>query len=198
MLRTPHHRLPRRARRPRREGRQLRRPSRRRRSGRAGAPLQRRRHRRAGRPRRDRDARRSRRALATRSATSRASCSSRLRSAAASDPDDDAAAVVDAGADKVSINSAALADPSLITRLARRYGSQAVVVAIDAKRATAGLRGVQPQRHVAPSARRRRWAREAESPRRRRDPADVDRPRRHRAGFDCELTAAVARRSRFR
>src|SRR5438046_7487636 len=47
----------------------------------------------------------------------------------------DAAAAVEAGADKVSLNTAALADPSLITRLAGRYGSQAVVVAIDAKRA---------------------------------------------------------------
>src|SRR6187399_713215 len=40
--------------------------------------------------------------------------------------EDDAAAAVDAGADKVSINSAAVANPSLITSLARRYGSQAV------------------------------------------------------------------------
>src|SRR5213079_1031112 len=47
---------------------------------------------------------------------------------------EDAAAAVEAGADKVSLNSAALADPSLITTLAQRYGSQAVVVAIDAKR----------------------------------------------------------------
>ena len=47
---------------------------------------------------------------------------------------DDAAAVFEAGADKVAINSAALADPALITRIAERYGSQAVVVAIDAKR----------------------------------------------------------------
>jgi imidazole glycerol-phosphate synthase subunit HisF len=46
----------------------------------------------------------------------------------------DAAAMFDAGADKVSINSAALEEPSIITRLAGRYGSQAVVVAIDAKR----------------------------------------------------------------
>ena len=46
--------------------------------------------------------------------------------------EDDAAAAIDAGADKVSLNSAALADPSLITRLAARYGSQAVVVAIVA------------------------------------------------------------------
>src|SRR6185503_14772758 len=46
----------------------------------------------------------------------------------------DAVAAVEAGADKVSLNSAALADPSIITTLAQRYGSQAVVVAIDAKR----------------------------------------------------------------
>src|SRR6059058_3815693 len=43
--------------------------------------------------------------------------------------DDDAAAAIEAGADKVSLNTAALADPDLITRLAGRYGSQAVVVA---------------------------------------------------------------------
>src|SRR3984885_7449661 len=47
---------------------------------------------------------------------------------------EDAAAVFSAGADKISINSAALADPTLITRIAARFGSQAVVVAIDAKR----------------------------------------------------------------
>ena len=46
----------------------------------------------------------------------------------------DAAAALDAGADKVGVNSAALADPRLLTRLSARYGSQAVVVAIDAKR----------------------------------------------------------------
>src|SRR5450759_2842827 len=45
----------------------------------------------------------------------------------------DAAAAVEAGADKVSLNTAVLADPSLITTLAERYGSQAVVVAIDSK-----------------------------------------------------------------
>src|SRR6476619_8537983 len=48
--------------------------------------------------------------------------------------EDDAAAAVDAGADKVSLNTAALRQPDLITTLARRYGSQAVIVAIDAKR----------------------------------------------------------------
>jgi cyclase len=43
----------------------------------------------------------------------------------------DAARLIEAGADRVSINSAALADPSLITAIARQFGSQAVVVAID-------------------------------------------------------------------
>jgi imidazole glycerol-phosphate synthase subunit HisF len=46
----------------------------------------------------------------------------------------DAQAVLDAGADKVSVNSAALARPELITELADVFGSQSVVVAIDAKR----------------------------------------------------------------
>src|SRR5438105_936288 len=45
----------------------------------------------------------------------------------------DAAAAVEAGADKVSLNTAALSNPSLITTLAERYGSQAVLVAIDAR-----------------------------------------------------------------
>ena len=46
----------------------------------------------------------------------------------------DAQAVLDAGADKVSVNSAALARPELIGELAARFGAQCVVVAIDAKR----------------------------------------------------------------
>lgn len=46
---------------------------------------------------------------------------------------DDASRLLDAGADKISINSAAIADPSLVDRLASRYGSQFVVVAVDAK-----------------------------------------------------------------
>ena len=48
--------------------------------------------------------------------------------------EDDAAAAVEAGADKVSLNTAALRQPDLITTLASRYGSQAVIVAIDARR----------------------------------------------------------------
>src|SRR5436189_5524426 len=52
--------------------------------------------------------------------------------------EDDAAAAVDAGADKISLNTAPLSNPSLITTLANRYGSQAVIVAIDAKHDAGG------------------------------------------------------------
>lgn len=46
---------------------------------------------------------------------------------------DDARAVIRAGADKITVNTAAVARPDLISELAREFGSQAVVVAIDAK-----------------------------------------------------------------
>ena len=110
----------------------------------------------------------------------------------------DAAAVVDAGADKVSLNSAALADPDLISRLAVRYGSQAVVVAIDAKRGptAAGPDGFAVYARSGTSAAGRdavEWAREAAS----RGAGEIlltsmDRDGT-RSGFDCELTAAVSR-----
>jgi len=51
---------------------------------------------------------------------------------------DDASRLLDAGADKISINSAAIARPELISEIASRYGSQFVVVAIDAKLAPDG------------------------------------------------------------
>jgi imidazole glycerol-phosphate synthase subunit HisF len=51
---------------------------------------------------------------------------------------EDAQAVLDAGADKISVNSAALARPDLIGELAEVFGSQCVVVAIDAKRTDGG------------------------------------------------------------
>src|SRR6201984_2309219 len=75
----------------------------------------------------------------------------------------DAAAAVEAGADKVSLNTAALSNPSLITTLANRYGSQAVIVAIDAKREH-GRFGVYA-RSGQTSANRDavEWAREADS-----------------------------------
>ncbi len=52
--------------------------------------------------------------------------------------EEDAAALLLAGADKVSVNSAAVAEPGLLARLAERFGSQCVVLAIDARRT--GLR----------------------------------------------------------
>jgi len=46
---------------------------------------------------------------------------------------EDAKLLIQAGADKVSVNSAAVANPDLLTQLAEEFGSQAVVLAIDAK-----------------------------------------------------------------
>jgi cyclase len=64
---------------------------------------------------------------------------------------DDAQAVLDAGADKVSVNSAALARPELLTELAEIFGSQCVVIAIDAKRV--GARDEVPGRAGKPAGR---------------------------------------------
>ena len=52
---------------------------------------------------------------------------------------EDAQAVLDAGADKVSVNSAAVARPELLSELAQVFGAQCVVLAIDAKRREAGF-----------------------------------------------------------
>lgn len=106
--------------------------------------------------------------------------------------DADAAAAVEAGADKVCLNTAALSHPDLITTLAKRYGSQAIVVAIDAKWQD-GRFAVYGHSGQADSAREAvEWAREAES----RGAGEIlltsiDRDGT-RAGFDCELTAAVS------
>jgi cyclase len=106
---------------------------------------------------------------------------------------DDAKAVIDAGADKVSLNSAALTNPELITELARIYGSQAVIVAIDAKGGTDGFE-VYARSGTARAPREAvAWAREAAD----RGAGEIlltsiDRDGT-RSGFDCELTAAVSR-----
>lgn len=104
----------------------------------------------------------------------------------------DAAAAIDAGADKVSINSAALSDPALVTRLAERYGSQAVVVAIDAKRNRDRFEVFARSGKVAANRDAVEWAVEAEA----RGAGEIlltsiDRDGT-RAGFDCQLTAAVS------
>jgi imidazole glycerol-phosphate synthase subunit HisF len=107
---------------------------------------------------------------------------------------EDAAAVFSAGADKVSVNSAALADRNLITRIALRFGSQAVVVAIDAKRqSNAAHWEAFSQGARVPSGRDAvEWAREAaECGAGEILLTSVDRDGTG-TGFDCELTRAVA------
>jgi cyclase len=101
---------------------------------------------------------------------------------------DDGERLLQAGADKVGVNSAALARPELITELAERLGSQAVVVAIDAQ-------GGRVRSHAGTLSAGRdatAWAREAEQ----RGAGeilltsiDADGTRE---GYDLELTAAVA------
>jgi len=105
---------------------------------------------------------------------------------------EDATAVLEAGADKVSVNSAALARPALIEELAARLGSQAVVVAIDTE-------GGRVRSHAATRDAERdtvAWARECEA----RGAGEllvtsIDRDGT-RAGYDletlAELRAAVA------
>jgi cyclase len=105
---------------------------------------------------------------------------------------DDARDVIEAGADKISINSAALRDPALITAIARIFGSQAVVVAIDARRRDDRYEVMSRGGTTAETPDAVTWARRA---------ADagageilltsIDRDGT-RSGFDCELTAAVS------
>ncbi len=106
--------------------------------------------------------------------------------------EEDADAAVEAGADKVSLNTAALKNPDLITTLAKRYGSQAVIVAIDAKRRDDRF-AVYVRSGTSDAARDAvEWAREAEAC----GAGEIlltsmDRDGT-RAGFDCEMTAAVS------
>src|SRR5579884_3535042 len=105
----------------------------------------------------------------------------------------DAQAVLDAGADKVSVNSAALARPELIDELAAQFGVQCVVVAIDAKRGEAGSWEAYVAGGRRPTGRDAiAWAREAAA----RGAGEIlltsmDRDGSN-AGYDLELTAAVA------
>ena len=105
----------------------------------------------------------------------------------------DAAAAIEAGADKISLNTAALRTPELLTRVARRYGSQAVVVAIDAKREGNGYAVYARSGQAVTSRDAVEWAHEAAD----RGAGEVlltsiDRDGT-RSGFDCEMTAAVSR-----
>ena len=108
---------------------------------------------------------------------------------------EDMVRMISAGADKVSLNSAAVKDPGLITVAARAFGSQAVLVAIDAKRVGRGDRwevyvagGRKPTGIDAVQ-----WAEEAA----RRGAGEIlltsmDRDGT-KEGFDLALTRAVAR-----
>jgi imidazole glycerol phosphate synthase glutamine amidotransferase subunit len=73
---------------------------------------------------------------------------------------ENAGALLDAGADKVGVNTAAVADPSLITRLADRFGAQCVVLAIDAARHEAGWQVRVRSGGVATQLDAVEWARE--------------------------------------
>jgi cyclase len=106
--------------------------------------------------------------------------------------EEDAAAALDAGADKVALNSAALDNPTLLTRLAVRYGSQAVVAAIDAKRLDHRYEVFSRSGTTATGRDAIEWAREAAD----RGAGEIlltsiDRDGT-RSGFDCALTGAVS------
>jgi imidazole glycerol-phosphate synthase subunit HisF len=106
--------------------------------------------------------------------------------------EDDAAAAIEAGADKVSLNTAAIANPELIATLAKRYGSQAVIVAIDAKREGDRFAVFARSGQSGTSRDAVEWAREATD----RGAGEIlltsiDRDGT-KSGFDCEMTAAVS------
>jgi imidazole glycerol-phosphate synthase subunit HisF len=100
----------------------------------------------------------------------------------------DADALLSAGADKISVNSAALATPSLITQLAEKLGSQAVVVAIDTEEGR-----VRTRAGTTETARGTvEWAKEAEE----RGAGEIlltsiDSDGTQE-GYDLEITRAVA------
>lgn len=107
--------------------------------------------------------------------------------------EDDVREVLAAGADKVSINSAAVRDPELIERCAGRFGSQCIVVAIDAKRRGDGtgwevyLNGGRLETGIEAVA----WAREvAERGAGELLVTSMDRDGT-KDGFDTELLAAI-------
>jgi cyclase len=107
----------------------------------------------------------------------------------------DAQAVLDAGADKTSVNSAAIQRPELIDELARTFGAQCVVLAIDAKARTDGGWEAYLAGGRTPTGRDAvAWAQEAAE----RGAGEIlltsmDRDGTN-AGYDLELTAAVAER----
>jgi len=105
---------------------------------------------------------------------------------------EDAAEVFDAGADKIAINSAAVRDPALIGKIAGRFGSQAVVVAIDARKVEGSFEVFVAGGRVATGRDAIQWAREAAAC----GAGEIlltsmDRDGTQ-SGFDCGLVRAVA------
>lgn len=106
---------------------------------------------------------------------------------------DDAARLLDAGADKISINSAAVHNPALIDAIATRYGSQFVVVAIDARRGDDGVWRATTHGGTRPTDRELfAWASEAEQ----RGAGEIlFTSMNHdgtRAGYPCDTFARLA------
>lgn len=104
----------------------------------------------------------------------------------------DAEAVFEAGADKIAINSAAVRDSALIGRIAARFGSQAVVVAIDARRVNGGFEVFVAGGRIATGRDAIAWAREAGACGAGEillTSMDCDGTQ---SGFDCELVRGVA------
>lgn len=104
-----------------------------------------------------------------------------------------AQAVLDAGADKISVNSAALARPELLTELSEHFGAQCVVLAIDAKAAaTGGWEVYLAGGRVATGRDAVQWAREGV----RRGAGEILLTSMDadgtRDGYDLPLTRAVA------
>lgn len=105
---------------------------------------------------------------------------------------EDAASVFDAGADKIAINSAAVRNPALIGKIAGRFGSQAVVVAIDARKVNGSFEVFVAGGREATGRDAVQWAREAAAC----GAGEIlltsmDRDGTQ-SGFDCELVRAVA------
>ena len=99
-----------------------------------------------------------------------------------------------AGADKISVNSAAVKDPALISRAAERFGSQCVVLAIDARRRPEGNYEVVVAGGRTPTGLDAvEWAREGQ----RRGAGEILLTSMDadgtKAGFDLEMTRAVTR-----
>jgi len=102
-------------------------------------------------------------------------------------------AILRAGADKLTVNTAAIRNPELLTRLAVEFGSQAVVLAIDAKRVGDHWEAFVRGGSVATGIDAVEWARrgvEAGAGEILITSMDRDGTR---SGFDCELTSAISR-----